>query len=91
MSENRSSENCITQGPGVCMIRVIVITGAKLLAEDVTTEPAESLGGEVINLIKTKRGGVSIFYDGNVSNVVRADMLASNGVIHEIDNVIVAL
>ena len=51
----------------------------------------ETLGGEIINLIKTRRGGVKIFYDGNISNVVKSNILASNGVIHEIDNVILSL
>merc|ERR1712012_767692 len=33
-------------------------------------------------------GGVQINYKGGVSNVVTADVMASNGVIHVIDNVI---
>ena len=41
--------------------------------------------------IKKRRGDVKIFYDGNISNVVKSNILASNGVIHEIDNVILSL
>merc|ERR1712021_233538 len=65
-----------------------VVGGATVLAADVTTGPVETLGGEVIDLIKTDAGGVQISYMGNVVNVVTADVMASNGVIHVIDEVI---
>merc|ERR1712008_538894 len=65
-----------------------VVGGATVLAADVTTGPVETLGGEVIDLIKTDEGGVQISYMGNVVNVVTADVMASNGVIHVIDEVI---
>merc|ERR1712086_313451 len=65
-----------------------VVGGATVLAADVTTGPVETLGGEVIDLIKTDKGGVQISYMGNVINVVAADVMASNGVIHVIDEVI---
>merc|ERR1712238_583710 len=65
-----------------------VVGGATVLAADVTTGPVETLGGEVIDLIKTDEGGVQISYMGNVINVVAADVTASNGVIHVIDEVI---
>merc|ERR1712153_281904 len=65
-----------------------VVGGATVVAADVTTGPVETLGGEVIDLIKTDAGGVQISYMGNVVNVVTADVMASNGVIHVIDEVI---
>merc|ERR1711879_391013 len=52
------------------------------------TGPVETIGGEVIDLIKTDAGGVQIGYEGNTINVVTADVMASNGVIHIIDKVI---
>ena len=39
-------------------------------------------------LPKTARGGVKVNYNGGTSNVVVADVKASNGVIHVIDKVI---
>merc|ERR1712238_77532 len=65
-----------------------VVGGATVSAADVTTGPVETLGGEVIDLIKTDEGGVQISYMGNLINVVAADVTASNGVIHVIDEVI---
>ena len=65
-----------------------VVGGATVLAADVTTGPVETLGGEVIDLIKTDEGGVQISYMSNIVNVVTADVMASNGVIHVIDEVI---
>merc|ERR1711971_94751 len=65
-----------------------VVGGATVVAADVTTGPVETLGGEVIDLIKTDEGGVQISYMSNIVNVVTADVMASNGVIHVIDEVI---
>jgi len=70
---------------------IILLLGVRLLSRDVETEPVETLGGETVNLVKTRRGGVRVIYDGNVSKVVKADVRASNGIIHVIDNVIVSL
>merc|ERR1711992_455258 len=61
---------------------------AKVPAAAVATGPVETIGGEVIDLIKTDAGGVQIGYEGNTINVVTADVMASNGVIHIIDKVI---
>merc|ERR1711937_731503 len=55
---------------------------------DVATGPVGTFGGETIDLIKTEQGGVQVSYNGNAVNVVTADVKASNGVIHVIDNVI---
>merc|ERR1711971_581467 len=65
-----------------------VVGGATVVAADVTTGPVETLGGEVIDLIKTDEGGVQISYMSNIVNVVTADVMASNGVIHVLDEVI---
>ena len=48
-----------------------------------------TLGGEKINLIKIETyGDVQISYMKNYMNVVKADVMADNGVIHVIDKVI---
>merc|ERR1719491_2812786 len=65
-----------------------VVGGATVLAADVTTGPVETLGGEYIDLTKTDSGGVQISYMNNLITVVTADVMASNGVIHVIDKVI---
>ena len=65
-----------------------VLGGKTVLAADVTPGPVETLDGEVINLIKTDNGGVGINYLNNHINVVTADVMASNGVIHGIDKII---
>jgi len=70
------------------IVRRHVVAGATVVAADVTTGPVETLGGEILDLIKTDQGGVQISYNNNIVNVVAADVMASNGVIHVIDNVI---
>jgi len=64
------------------------VVTAKVPAAAVTTGDVATIGGELIGLVKTANGGVQINYKGGVSNVVTADVQASNGVIHVIDNVI---
>ena len=65
-----------------------VLANATVPAADVKSGPITTLGGEVIDLIKTDAGGVQISYMNNTVNVVTADVMASNGVIHVIDAVI---
>merc|ERR1712241_884015 len=65
-----------------------VVAGATVMAADVSTGDVETFGGETIGLVKTDQGGVQVSYNGNAVNVVTADVKASNGVIHVIDNVI---
>ena len=65
-----------------------VIANATVTAAEVKTGPVVTLGGETIDLIKTDAGGVQISYMGSVVNVVTVDVMASNGVIHVIDKVI---
>merc|ERR1711876_26319 len=65
-----------------------VIAGKTVKAADVTTGPVGTFKGAEINLVKDDAGvGVS-FKDGARSNVIIADVEASNGVIHAIDSVI---
>merc|ERR1712086_782142 len=66
-----------------------VVAGATVKAADVTTGDVETFGGETVGLVKTEAGGVQVTYMGQTVNVVTADVGASNGVIHVIDNVIV--
>merc|ERR1712086_750815 len=66
-----------------------VVAGATVYAADVTTGDVETFGGETVGLVKTAEGGVQVTYMGQTVNVVTADVGASNGVIHVIDNVIV--
>merc|ERR1712156_900843 len=66
-----------------------VVAGASVYAADVATGDVETFGGETVGLVKTEEGGVQVAYNGQTVNVVAADVAASNGVIHVIDNVIV--
>merc|ERR1711971_1293384 len=66
-----------------------VVAGATVMAADVATGDVETFGGETVGLIKTEEGGVQVVFNGQTVNVVTADVGASNGVIHIIDNVIV--
>merc|ERR1712176_905586 len=65
-----------------------VVAGATVLAADVATGDVATFGGETVGLVKTDEGGVQVTYNGQTVNVVTADVKASNGVIHVIDNVI---
>merc|ERR1712122_61570 len=64
------------------------VVAAKEPAAAVTTGPVKTIGGETIDLVKTAKGGVQVNFNGGTSNVVAADVMASNGVIHVIDKVI---
>ena len=65
-----------------------VIAGATVKAADVTTGSVGTFKGAKIDLVKDDNGvGVS-FNGGARSNVIIADVEASNGVIHAIDAVI---
>merc|ERR1712156_719258 len=68
-----------------------VVAGASVYASDVATGCVETFGGENVRLVKTAKGGVEVFYNGQTVNVVTADIEGSNGVIHVIDNVILGL
>merc|ERR1712026_383390 len=65
-----------------------VIAGATVKAADVATGSVDTFKGATIDLVKDDAGvGVS-FNGGARSNVIIADVEASNGVIHAIDSVI---
>ena len=66
-----------------------LVEGATIRACDVESGPIKTIGGEVIDLIKSDTGCfLTISYKNNVINVVTRDVTASNGVIHIIDEVI---
>ena len=65
-----------------------IVPDTSVYAADVATGKVKTLGGEKIFLIKTANEGVQIYHNGNLVNVVKADIEASNGVIHVIDKVI---
>ena len=81
-------EECLDEKDEKATLLRHVLDGNTVLAADVTPGPVKTLGGEVINLIKTGNGDVGIIYKKNLINVVTADIMASNGVIHVIDKVI---
>ena len=66
-----------------------VLANATIPAADIKTGKTNitTLGGEVIELLKTN-AGILISYKNNLINVITADVMASNGVIHVIDGVI---
>ena len=64
------------------------MVSAEVRAEAVATGPVETIGGETINLVKTPYGGVTIRGPTTTVNVDVPNILATNGVIHRIDAVI---
>merc|ERR1712156_643942 len=65
-----------------------VIARKTVKAADVPTASIGTYGGENIDLVKDD-AGVGVSYNGGArSNVIIADVVASNGVIHAIDSVI---
>ena len=69
----------------VAIVARHVIAGATVKAADVTTGSVGTFKGAKIDLVKDDAGvGVS-FNGGARSNVIIADVEASNGVIHAID------
>ena len=65
-----------------------IVPDTNVYAADVTNGKVKTLGGEKIFLIKAPNEGVQIYHNGNLVNVVKGDVEASNGVIHVIDKVI---
>ena len=67
-----------------------VVSNVTVLEADVEIGPLTTLGGEVIDIFTDNSGEdvIQIEYKGSLSTVVTADVMASNGVIHVIDNVI---
>ena len=64
-----------------------VVSNITVPKADVETGPLKTLGGEVIDIIRS-RNIIQIEYKGSFSTIMTADVMASNGVIHVIDNVI---
>merc|ERR1712079_294607 len=78
----------LTTEDKVAIVARHVIAGATVKAADVTTSTVETFKGAKIDLIKDDAGVGVKFGDGARSNVIIADVEASNGVIHAIDSVI---
>ena len=62
---------------------------ADIAALAATTGSIYTYLGERLPIIKSDNGGVQIYYNGKFINIVTADIQASNGVIHIIDQVII--
>eukprot|EP00970_Alexandrium_tamarense_P008704 scaffold1665_cov270-Alexandrium_tamarense.AAC.2 len=69
--------------PALTEILMLHVISGTVLAEDVTSGPVETLGGEVEAVVSAD--GVVSF---NGASVTAADIMASNGVIHVLDSVI---
>ena len=68
-----------------------VLPAVTVLEADIEIGPLKTLGGEVIDIViedSTGQDVIQIEYEGSLSSVVTADVMASNGVIHVLDNVI---
>merc|ERR1711994_414318 len=65
------------------------VVPAKVPAAAVTTGAVKTVSGSEIVLVKNRAGGVQIVHNGKTINVVAADVMARNGIIHVIDHVIV--
>merc|ERR1712168_418707 len=61
---------------------------AKVTARAINTGPVETIGGEVINLVKHSNNGIQINGPTTKTHVTLANIFATNGVIHVIDSVI---
>ena len=65
-----------------------IIAVQKIPSAGITNGRVSTLLLEKIMLLKSDEGGVQIYYNGKLINIVTADKEASNGVIHIIDKVI---
>ena len=65
-----------------------IIAVKKIPSAGITNGRVSTLLLEKILLLKSDEGGVQIYYNGKLINIVTADKEASNGVIHIIDKVI---
>merc|ERR1711935_361941 len=64
------------------------IIGSTFKVEDIPIGPLQTLGRNEINVSKTQDGKVQIKYNGKTATVIQPDIIASNGVIHIIDKVL---
>ena len=83
-------EECLDPKDEKAILLRHVLGGNTVLAADVNPGPVETLSGEDITLFKTSNGGVGINYLNNRIIVVTPDIKTMNGVIHVIDQVILA-
>ena len=65
------------------------LIAVKLPSENIVNGPAFTLSDEVVTFVKSSQGEIEIQYKGKSINVVQADIQASNGIIHVIDQYIV--
>ena len=63
------------------------IVGKKLKTENLQNGPVTTLAEEVINVLKKDRK-VYVQYNGKTAEVIQSDIIASNGVIHIINNLL---
>lgn len=61
------------------------VVPGKIMAVDIQNGPLNSLQGQAVTLAKTPSGGVQV----NNATVTKPDVQAANGVIHEIDTVLI--
>merc|ERR1712008_347252 len=71
----------------VALLSRHTIVGKKLKTEDLTNGPVTTFGKEVINVLK-KDGKVYVQFNGKTAEVIQSDIIASNGVIHIINNLL---
>ena len=66
------------------------LIAVKIPSQQIETGPAFTLSGDVVQIVKKEDDddAVQVEYNGKVVKVVQADVLASNGVIHVVDKVI---
>ena len=65
------------------------VIGVKLTSDSIETGPVATLSGDVLNLVKDPTSSkITIEYNGKMINLVEADISASNGIIHVVDQVI---
>ena len=65
------------------------VIGVKLTSDSIETGPVATLSGDVLTLVKDPTNSkITIEYNGKMINVVEADISASNGIIHVVDQVI---
>jgi len=66
------------------------IIGKKYEKDDIPIGKVKTLGREEILLSKTQDGKVQVTYNGITATVIQADNIASNGVIHIIDKILLS-
>ena len=84
----------LTKEQKLAIVSRHIVDGVVILKADVTGGPVQTFGGETIEVFlddaeyPTDGQDVVISYEGSQIKVATADVMASNGVIHVIDDVI---